>query len=42
MNGKAPTDIQRDGNSPQVSAYRSYKKQLSSYSPINTENAMNL
>lgn len=42
MNGKAPTDIQSDGNSPQVSVYRSYKKQLSLNGPINTENAMHL
>lgn len=42
MNGKAPTDIQRDGDSLQVSVYRSYKKQFSLNGPIYTENVMHL
>lgn len=39
INGKAPTDIQRAGESPQVSVFRTYKQHLSLNCPAYTENA---
>lgn len=38
INGEAPTDIHRAGDSPQVSVFRPYKKQLSLNCPVYTEN----